>query len=179
MPTPEDRPIHHESKTSSVDHHTDSNCRGDNFRDATFRITITSSCYSYKTEIARGKQMLCCFMKSWLPFWFDLPFVFIVSSLCLHHPPFRKPLSDSIFLPFLPPFCPPFIHFTSEVCRGISGSVKRFGSIASSFHLRYHPPLFVILVRKSNIVSPIFSCPFLKLYYTLILFPLRNLVRPI
>ena len=92
------------------------------------------------------------------------------SSMCLHHSPFRKPLSDSIFLPFLPPFCPPFIHFTSEACRGISGSVKRFGSIASSFHLRYHPPLFVILVRKSNIVSPIFSCPFLKLYYTLVLF---------
>ena len=109
-------------------------------------------------------------MKSWLPFWFDLPFVFIVSSLCLHHPAFRKPLSDSIFLPFLPPFCPPFIHYTSEACRGISGSVKRFGSIASSFHLRYHPPLFVILVRKSNLVSPIFSCPFLKLYYTLVLF---------
>ena len=102
-------------------------------------------------------------MKSWLPFWFDLPFVFIVSSLCLHHPPFRKPLSDSIFLPFLPPFCPPFIHFMSEACRGISGSVKQFGSIASSFHLRYHPPLFVILVWKSNIVSPIFSCLFLKI----------------
>ena len=54
-----------------------------------------------------------------------------------HHPSLRV---LSLF-----PFSPSsvvFLHFTSEACQGKSGSVKRFGSIASSFHLRYYPLLF-------------------------------------
>ena len=78
------------------------NCRNSPFAfiDASFQ----SSLFLFYKETNVRKNP-CCFYENWLPFGSCLPLCLIVSSLCLHHPPFRKPLSDSIFLPFLPPFC--------------------------------------------------------------------------
>ena len=84
------------------------------------RITVTSLLlFSIKRQMYATKED-SCFMKVWLFLGSFLHFVFIVSSLCLHHPPFRKPLSDSISLSFLPPVLSLSIVYRQRLSRRIS-----------------------------------------------------------
>ena len=94
-------------------------------------ITLFLSAF-YKGKIVREEKMLNLIKLGY--YWFRFYLCVHRVLLCLHH----SSRISFIFRFYLPLYSPPllsfFIHFTSEACQGISGSVKRFGSIGSSFH---------------------------------------------